>query len=627
MRLPSLDKTQEQFSAIRASTDFVPIGAVEDIFRCSWFILCRCAFLKNDYFLCKPAFRKNDFIRAGLPSLTMYTQYFGLKENPFALSPDPRYLYLSQRHQDALAHLMYGITGGGGFVQLTGEVGTGKTLMIRAMLLRLPDTVDVALVLYPFLSVRDFMVALCDDLRIKRPAENSLKTLIDTLNTFLLENHAKGRRTVLVVDEAHRLNREVLEQIRLLTNLETTKEKLLQIILVGQPELNSLLARPDMRQLAQRVTARYNLQALLPAETRAYVRHRCQVAGAETPLFKPFALYWVHWLTGGVPRLVNLLCDRSLLAAYARSKTRVGVGIVRAAAREVESGVRVRSRRWVAAPLLILALGAGALGVWQLRPELVAHLVGTRLGNAEAEAPEVSSAKVDKPAAASPNPTQPVLPGSATPTLAQILADPNIPTDTDSAFSALFTLWGFDYAQLTGTTGCERAAQVGLRCLYESGTWSNLRQLNRPAIVELVDDAGLRHHLLVERLTSESVTLLLAGRHYELPLGDVERIWFGKYLALWSPPEIGERMLRRGMRGASVAWVRDTLARYGLPRSIAPASDVFDAELESQVREFQRRHQLQDDGLVGKMTLVYLSNYSGHATAPVLSGSTQAETR
>ncbi|MEK7759017.1 MAG: AAA family ATPase, partial [Pseudomonadota bacterium] len=163
----------------------------------------------------------------------MYTQYFGLKENPFALSPDPRYLYLSQRHQDALAHLMYGITGGGGFVQLTGEVGTGKTLMIRAMLLRLPDTVDVALVLYPFLSVRDFMIALCDDLHVKRPADNSLKALIDTLNSFLLENHAKGRRTVLIVDEAHRLNREVLEQIRLLTNLETTKEKLLQIILVG----------------------------------------------------------------------------------------------------------------------------------------------------------------------------------------------------------------------------------------------------------------------------------------------------------------------------------------------------------------------------------------------------------
>jgi general secretion pathway protein A len=569
----------------------------------------------------------------------MYTQYFGLKENPFALSPDPRYLYLSQRHQDALAHLMYGITGGGGFVQLTGEVGTGKTLMIRAMLLRLPDTVDVALVLYPFLSVRDFMVALCDDLGIKRPEENSLKTLIDTLNTFLLENHAKGRRTVLIVDEAHRLNREVLEQIRLLTNLETTKEKLLQIVLVGQPELNSLLARPDMRQLAQRVTARYNLQALLPAETRAYVRHRCQVAGAETALFKPFALYWVHWLTGGVPRLVNILCDRSLLAAYARSKTRVGVGIVRAAAREVETGVRVRPRWWVAGFLLVLALGAGAFGVWQLKPEWVTRFIGSSPFNFETKQQTASSATAENPATGSQHPSPSESSSNAKmggmsasispdmPTLASILADPAIPTDTDSAFGVLFKLWGFDYAKLSGSTGCERAAQVGLRCLFESGTWGNLRQLNRPAIVELVDDAGLRHHLPVAHLTEERVTLLLVGKRYELPLGEVGRLWFGKYLALWSPPEIGERMLRRGMRGASVAWVRDTLKRYGLPRSTQFTSELFDIELETQVKEFQRRHQLQDDGLVGKMTLVYLSNYSGNAAAPVLFSSTQKETR
>lgn len=566
----------------------------------------------------------------------MYTQYFGLKENPFALSPDPRYLYLSQRHQDALAHLMYGITGGGGFVKLTGEVGTGKTLMIRAMLLRLPDTVDVALVLYPFLSVRDFMVALCDDLHIKRPAENSLKTLIDTLNSFLLENHAKGRRTVLIVDEAHRLNREVMEQIRMLTNLETTKEKLLQIVLVGQPELNSLLARPDMRQLAQRVTARYNLQALLPAETRAYVRHRCQVAGAETPLFSPIALHWVHWLTGGVPRLVNILCDRSLLTAYARSKPRVGVGIVRAAAREVEDGIRVRPRWWLAVPLLLLTIAAGAFGVWQFKPELVAHLLGANVGNSEVEAYTVSSSTSDKPAVVSQS-APPGVPGNTKtvgvptssspdkPTLSRLLADPAIPTDTDSAFSALFTLWGFDYAQLTGSTGCERAVQVGLRCLFESGTWSNLRQLNRPAIVELVDDAGLRHHLLVEKLTSETVTLLAAGRQYELPLSDVGRIWFGKYLALWSPPDIGERLLRRGMRGASVVWVRDSLARYGLPRNTQPTSEQFDSELEGKVKEFQRRHQILDDGLVGKMTFVYLSSYSGNANAPVLSGSPPAE--
>ncbi len=570
----------------------------------------------------------------------MYTQYFGLKENPFALSPDPRYLYLSQRHQDALAHLMYGITGGGGFVQLTGEVGTGKTLMIRAMLLRLPDTVDVALVLYPFLSVREFMVALCDDLRIKRPAEDGLKALIDTLNTFLLENHAKGRRTVLIVDEAHRLNREVLEQIRLLTNLETTKEKLLQIILVGQPELNTLLARPDMRQLAQRVTARYNLQALLPAETRAYVAHRCQVAGAETPLFSKFALHWVHWLTGGVPRLVNILCDRSLLAAYARSKARVGVGIVRAAAREVETGVRHRSHKRFAAVLfgVALAVGAGALGVWQLKPELLSRVPGMGSGDS-AVVTQGESTSLARSEPGSPDQPQSGQPGNAgasgvalpqaarAASLAQILADPGIPTDTDSAFSALFTQWGFDYAQYAGATGCERAARVGLRCLFESGTWSNLRQLNRPAIIELVDEAGLRHHLLVVKLADESATLLLAGRRYELPLVDVGRLWFGKYLALWSPPEVGERMVRRGMRGASVTWVRDTLARYGLPSAASPSSELFDTELEAQVKEFQRRHQLQDDGLVGKMTLVYLSSYSGSASAPLLTGSTQAGTR
>ncbi len=550
----------------------------------------------------------------------MYTQYFGLKENPFALSPDPRYLYLSQRHQDALAHLMYGIAGGGGFVQLTGEVGTGKTLMIRAMLLRLPDTVDVALVLYPFLSVREFMFALCDDLRIKRPAEDGLKAQIDTLNTFLLENHAQGRRTVVVMDEAHRLNREVLEQIRLLTNLETTKEKLLQIILVGQPELNSMLARPDMRQLAQRVTARYNLQALLPAETRAYVTHRCQVAGAEAPLFTTFALYLVHRLTGGVPRLINVLCDRALLAAYARGNTQVSVGILRAAAHEVETGVRLRpSWRFAAMALAaVLVTTVSAFAVWQMRPELLARLTGQSLA---VVAPSAETFRSAPPVAGSS-----AMPETAR-TLATVLADPGILTDTNSAFTSLFTLWGLDYAQYTGTSGCERARKAGLRCLFESGTWSNLRQLNRPAIIELVDAAGTRHHVLVVRLTTESVVLQLSAQHHEFALSEVDRVWFGKYLVMWGLPETGEGTIRRGMRGAPVMWVHAALARAGFARASAVAGDTFDSETETAVREFQRRHQLQEDGIVGLMTLVYLSNYSGNAGAPVLSTTPQAEAR
>ena len=550
----------------------------------------------------------------------MYTQYFGLKENPFALSPDPRYLYLSQRHQDALAHLMYGITGGGGFVQLTGEVGTGKTLMIRAMLLRLPDTVDVALVLYPFLSVREFMFALCDDLRIKRPVEDGLKSQIDTLNAFLLENHAQGRRTVVVMDEAHRLNREVLEQIRLLTNLETTKEKLLQIILVGQPELNSMLARPDMRQLAQRVTARYNLQALLPAETRAYVTHRCQVAGAEAQLFTTVALYLVHRLTGGVPRLINVLCDRALLAAYARGKTRVSAGILRAAAHEVETGVRVRPNWRFAAMALVMVLTTtvSAFAVWQMQPEWLTRFTGQGL---VAVAPATEKVGTSTPPVASST-----IPESAR-TLAKLLVDPGSLTDTDSAFTALFKLWALEYAQYTGTTGCDRARKAGLRCLFESGTWSNLRQLNRPAIIELVDATGTRHHVLVERLTTESVVLQLSAQRHEFALSEVDRAWFGKYLVLWNPPETGEGTIRRGMRGAPVAWVRDALARAGFSSASTSAGDTFDGDTETAVREFQRRHQLQDDGIVGLMTLVYLSNYSGDVGTPVLSTTPQAETR
>jgi len=571
----------------------------------------------------------------------MYNEYFGLKESPFALSPDPRYLYLSQRHQDALAHLQYGITGGGGFVLLTGEVGTGKTLMIRALLQRLPETVDVALVLYPFLTVREFMMALCDDLRISRPKEPSLKALIDTLNAFLLENHARGRRTVLIVDEAHRLNREVLEQIRLLTNLETTKEKLLQIVLVGQPELNDVLAQPEMRQLTQRITARYDLQALTARETRAYVQHRCQVAGAAGALFTRMAIWQAHRLTHGVPRLINILCDRSLLAAYARGRPQVGASLLRASAREVEHGILSHRRHrlaWAAAlAAVLLVVGTGVIGWWAPDRLPIAGFMAHRTaapGPDEVPAAQVARTEVVDGAVTVPTPGEgdalapsrsatehTGMPAAqpAAPTIDQVLVDPSIPTDTHSAFDRLFAHWGLQYSQYQGDTGCERAQQAGLRCLFESGTWNNLRLLNRPAIIELVDEQGNRHHVLLSRLQGERVTLEFPGRVIELSMSDVNRVWFGKYLLLWNPPQVGERPIRRGMRGQAVAWVRDALNHYGLPRARAPHSDVFDAELEDRVRDFQRRHQLQDDGIVGKLTLIYLRTYDSNAQSPQLS--------
>jgi general secretion pathway protein A len=533
----------------------------------------------------------------------MYIQYFGLRENPFALPPDPRYLYLGARHQEALAHLMYGITEGGGFVQLTGEVGTGKTMIVRALFERLPQAVDVALVLYPFLSVREFIASICDDLHIPRPPGDSLKAMIDALNTWLLANHAKGRRTVLVVDEAHKLPREVLEQIRMLTNLETTKEKLLQIILVGQPELNQLLARQDMRQLAQRITARYNLEPLTWEESCEYILHRCRVAGAQMPLFKRSALRSIHRLARGIPRLINLLCDRSLLGAYASGKSKVSGSFVRTSVTEIGPELPRWRPAWVALGVAVLAAAAIVLPAWYLWP-----LTGTSAAIAEAPVPEPAAPATSVSAIVAPAP-EPL------PTLEKLLADDNIPTDTDTAFTRLFSYWQKDYARFAGATGCDRAQQAGLSCLYESGTWNNLRQLNRPAIIELTDARGTRHHVLVSALKEESVALELGDRVREFAFAEVDRFWFGKYLALWSPPVGAEQTLRRGGRGPGVSWLREALNRAGLPTKSTRA-DVFDAELEATVKDFQRRHQVEEDGIVGKLTLIMLTTYD--QTAPPL---------
>ncbi|MFU8762921.1 MAG: ExeA family protein, partial [Haliea sp.] len=268
----------------------------------------------------------------------MYHQYFGLNEAPFSIAVNPRYLFMSPRHRDALAHLLYGVGAGGGFILLTGEVGTGKTTINRCLLEQLPPATDVAIILNPALNALELLATVCDELGIRYDGQQpTLKTLTDSLHRFLLQNHADGRKTVLMIDEAQHLDFDVLEQIRLLTNLETNSEKLLQIILIGQPELAQLLQRPELRQLNQRITARYNLAPLSPEETGAYIRHRLQVAGLAPgrELFPADVVRGIHRTTRGIPRLINVLCDRILLGAYGRNRPRADRDMLALAAAEV----------------------------------------------------------------------------------------------------------------------------------------------------------------------------------------------------------------------------------------------------------------------------------------------------
>ncbi|HYM26646.1 MAG TPA: AAA family ATPase [Steroidobacteraceae bacterium] len=541
----------------------------------------------------------------------MYLTFFGLNEKPFAITPDPRYLYLSERHAEALAHLLYGINEAGGFVQLTGEVGTGKTTIVRSLLAQTPKNAEIALILNPKMTAPEFLLTICEELGIGVPdsALGSLKDLVDILSQYLLRAHAGGQRVVLVVDEAQNLAPEVLEQVRLLTNLETNTQKLLQIILIGQPELRELLARNELRQLAQRITGRYHLNPLSREETAAYVLHRLRVAGATTDIFAPGALNEVFRLSQGVPRVINVICDRALLGAYSLDRHRVTAALVRSAAGEV-FGRRFAPNwlPWALTAASAVALAAAMTGVWNYWSQAHASASLAR------RAPDPPAAA---PSAAAPGaaPAKPAAPPA--PRLADLLAQHPAETDTDSAFSKLFGLWGAKY-QPSGTDPCTQAGQQGLECVTERGSFGQLRLYNHPAILLLNDPGGASHQVVLTALDDEQAKLDLGGPHL-VSIGELSHYWLGDFVMLWRPGSSPVKALSAGMRGAQVRWLRQSLQRlHGAP-SDAVASDVFDADLAALVRDFQRQHQLTVDGIAGVQTQIALAGALAGPGAPLLS--------
>jgi general secretion pathway protein A len=550
----------------------------------------------------------------------MYSQHFGLNQDPFSIAPDPHYLFMSERHREALAHLLFGVSGqnnsagaGGGFVLLTGDIGAGKTTICRCFLEQVPPLCHVAYIFNPKLTVIELLQTVCEEFHITLPATAAvaptLKNYIDALNAFLLQSHAAGHSCVLIIDEAQNLQADVLEQLRLLTNLETNERKLLQIVLIGQPELRSMLERTELEQLAQRVIARFHLRALSEAETSQYITHRMAVAGLTGPVpFDRKALQRIHELAHGVPRRINLLCGRALLGAWAHGLQQVNRAVVNQASAEVFGTDARRSLLRSPWPVAYLAGGIGLVALATLAWWSMPH---------------------DAPAKANPAPVavRPVVaPSAPAPVISPVMPAPELlddmdrllaqlPSDINSAWNALAPSW-----QLPDNTPdpCAASATQQWQCVRTGRlTLALLRQLGRPGIVSLQGASRVPAYAVLVGLDEQTATLRVGARLHRVRLTALARLWNGEFATYWRAPNGYNSPSPGKSAPALFQELARQLAQLDRTPVLGGTTTALDAALKERVRDFQRAHGLEPDGQPGPLTFMQIESAIG-ATAPRL---------
>jgi len=549
----------------------------------------------------------------------MYNEYFGFKESPFSIAPDPRYLYMTAQHREALAHLVYGLNSEGGCILLTGEVGTGKTTICRCLLEQIPDKANVALVLNPKVSEIELLESICDELHISYPdASNSVKTYTDRIYDFLLTSNHNNEKTVLIIDEAQNLSSKVLEQLRLLTNLETNQRKLLQIIILGQPELLDILARTEMRQLAQRITARFHLEPLTRHEVKAYVSHRLAVAGQNIQLFPDKSIKLLYRLSNGIPRLINIICDRALLGAYVEEQYAVNPPTIKKAAKEVFGELKnverqQKNKRWlypVAAFTSIVIITAAIIFYFITTDNNTHSLQALLLSERQAEPSALNAKdknKVQKPSEdtevtsedATQTPVKPNTKESTTLSLSSIneieplnatetqvvetpaaeiqvteIKEVEISTDIvyddvdtilntrgnsrGSAYQQLFKTWDQHYNEKTLKTACKQAATHSLSCLFKQGNLNSLKAHNRPAVLTLVNKQGDTRYVTITSIDNDIATIYSNNTAYTVKLSELDKYWYGKFILLWQKPDHYISAISPGDRGAVINWLNSS---------------------------------------------------------------------